>query len=169
MSRLALAVLAAALASCRKPPIVPPTAEALGAELATFPQLLAPLTPKTVDDMLDEMKMKGTTLPPAPSLEPQYLHGTATVNGKNIPVFVGYATPWKAPKGAPLQAMSVLQFVHAFAADTQTDVAMIVAPKGNIYFTREQEIDVFTAARAAKASSADLPFTMVRGGGPAGQ
>lgn len=163
MSRLPLVILLAAFAACGRKPASPPTAAALGAELATFPQLLVPPTEQTLIDWKEAVARKGAENVTLTSFRQSYTHGSATVNGKEVAVFVAYAGPWQAQKGMPLQLMSVPQFLRAFAADPQTDLAMVAAPKGNLFFTREQLPEIIGAVRAAGAASEDLPFTLIGG------
>lgn len=166
MSRLPFAVLLAALLACRKPaPPAPPTPEALAAELATFPQLLAPVAPEAVDDFTAAVARDGAARAGSAYIRKNYIHSSSTVNGRKAEVFVGYAGPWQAPKGTALQPMSVQQFLRTFGSDAQTDIATVIAPKGNMFFTREQLPDIIAAARAAGARSEDLPFTVVVGSG----
>jgi hypothetical protein len=165
MRLLPLVVLIAALAACGRKPPAAPTPEALGTELATYPQILVPLTPQTLEDLRDVIARKGIENVSLSTFKQSYAHGSATVNGKHIAVFVAFAGTWQAPKGVPLQPMSVQQYLRAFAGDVETDVATLAAPKGNMFFTREQLPDVIGAARAAGASSGDLPFVVVAGSG----
>lgn len=164
MIRLALLVMLAALAACgSKAPPGPPTAEAIGAELATFPQLLVPIS----SGAWAGMNRIAAAYPAAtPDLFPQpYAHGSAEAGGRTTAFFLGYASVWQAPAAVPLQPMSVQQFLRAFAADAATDHAGVIAPKGTIFFTREQLAEVMGAARTAGSTSADLPFMMVVGAG----
>ncbi len=164
MNRLAFAVLLAALPACRKPgPPVPPTPAAIGAELATYPQLLAPLTHESMESLVEAVNSHGAGSVTAANFRQSYLHRTAIINGVKTAVFVGYSTPWQALEKTPLQPMSVLQFLHAFAVDAETEIVMLHTPKGTLYFTREQLVDVIGAARTAGATSGDQPFTFVLG------
>jgi hypothetical protein len=165
MKRAAFVVLAAAFLACRKPAPKAPAAEALGAELATFRQVLVPLTQQTLTEFQDAVSLKGAENVTLMNFRQTYEHGTATVDGSTVALFIAYAGPFQAPKGTPLQAMSVQQFLGAFAGDPATDIATLAAPKGNIFFTRQQLPDVIGAARAAGASSGDLPFSLIYGNG----
>lgn len=163
MIRHTAVILAAAvaLASCGRRQ-APPTPEALGAELASFPQVLLPLT--------QDAYKRYTNLAEKPNPETAggrqlYTHGSATVAGKPVALFLAYSGPWQAPKGLVLQPVSVLQFLRAFTADSQTDIAAVAAPKGSLYFTRAQLPDIVVAAKAAGASDADIPFGFIIGSG----
>lgn len=165
MRLAALAVLVAGLAACKKapPPAAPPTPEAVGAELATFPQLLVPISTSTWVSMQAAAAQNDPTRSDANQYPHPYAHSTAIVGGREFPVLVAYTGVWLAPAPVPLQPMSVHQFLRAFGADPGTDLASVVAPRGGIVFTREQLPDVSAAARAAGATSEDLPYSVVRG------
>lgn len=167
MRVLALAVLTAVLPGCRKPAPPPPapTPQALGKELATFPQMLVPLTAQSVIDYQDALARKGADNVTITSFRQTYILREATVENKKVKLFVGYAGTWQAPKGSPLQPMAIQQFLRAFAADPEAEVAMVAAPKGTFFFTRVQLPDVIGAARDAGARSEDLPFSLVLGNG----
>lgn len=165
MSRLPLMILLVALACQRPAPLLPPTPAALGAELATFHQVLVPLTPETLDDLKAAIAREGIENVTLTSFRQSYVHGSATVNGKKTAVFVAYSGPWQAPKGMLLRPMSVHQYLRAFAADAQTDLAMLTAPKGNMFFTRDQLPEILGVTRTAGASSDDLPFALISGSG----
>ena len=166
MSRLTLAVLLAALAACQKPAppaSAPPTPEALGAELATFRQILVPISTQTWSEMQwavshgDEERSKAYQYP-----QP-YAHALVPLNGRDTDVLVAYTSIWLAPDLVPLQPMSVEQYLRAFEADTGTNLATLIAPMGTIFFTREQLPGILAAAKASGASSTDLPYSVVRG------
>lgn len=164
MNRLVLPLLLAALAACgEKPAAAPPTPAAVGAELATFPQLLVPISSQTWAGMQQAVARGDPGLSFAHQYLRPYAHASVIVDGRENAVFVGYAGVWLAPAPVPLQPMSVQQFLKAFAADDGANLATVVAPKGSIFFTREQLPDVIGAARAAGATSADLPYSVVRG------
>jgi len=152
-----------ALAACGKKPPAAPTAEAVGAELATFPQLLVPISSQTWASMQSAAARNDTEHTAANQYPQPYAHSTVRVNGRDISAFVAYTGVWLAPAPVPLQPMSVQQYLRAFAADADTDLASVIAPKGSIFFTREQLPDVMGAARNAGATTADLPYSMVRG------
>ena len=158
MNRLPLVLLLLALAACGKKAPTPPTPEAVGAELATFPQLLVPISSSTWASMQADPGSPTADQYPRP-----YAHAAVLVDGRETPVFVGYTGVWLAPAPVPLQPMSVQQFLRAFAADAETDLARVIAPKGSIFFTRGQLPDVMSSARGAGAASADLPYSVVRG------
>lgn len=165
MKRLPLLVLVGALACGKPAPPAPPTVAAIGAELATFPQVLVPLSEKAWVDYTEAVSREGAANVTSASFRLAYMHGEASGKSKKAAVFVAYATPWEAPAKAPLQPMSVLQFLRAFAVDAETELAVVRAAKGGIIFSREQLPDVIGAARGAGASSEVLPFSLVRGSG----
>lgn len=164
MTRRALlaALLLAACGKSEAPP-APPTPEAVGAELATFPQVLVPISTATWTSMLeaasrnDPLRVRATQYP-AP-----YAHPVVLVDGKETPVLMGYTGLWLAPSPVPLQPMSIQQFLRVFGADADADLASVIAPRGAIFFTRAQLPDVIASARAAGATSEDLPYSVVRG------
>jgi len=163
MRRLALPLLLAALAACGKKPVEAPTPAAVGAELATFPQLLVPISTQTWAAMAAASARGDGDHTAATQYAKPYAHGVARIDGRDSPVFLGYSSVLLAPATVPLQPMSVQQFLRAFAADDGTDLASVVAPKGAIFLTREQLVDVIGAARAARAAAADMPYSVVRG------
>lgn len=155
MSRRAFVVLVAALAACGRgeAPPAPPSASELGAELATFRQILVPLSPATAENAkLDPENFKEV-----------YELGTTTSEGASIGVLVAYSDPWLLPASAIGRPMSVLQFLRAFGQEERAQAAALVAPKGQLYFTRAQLPGVLAGARTAGASDADLPFSAVKG------
>lgn len=163
MNRLALLVLLIALAACGKKPAAAPTAEAVGAELATFPQLLVPISSQTWASMQSAALRKDAEHSDANQYPQPYAHATVILNGREIPAFVAYTGVWLAPTPVPLQPMSVQQFLRTFAANADMDLASVIAPKGSIFFTREQLPDVMGSARTAGAGATDLPYSIVRG------
>lgn len=165
MRAAALVVLAAALAACGKAPAPPaaPTAAALGAELATFPQLLVPISTTTWAGMQKAIAINDTTRVDANQYPQPYAHYTVRISSTDVPVIVAYTGVWLAPAPIPLQPMSVQQYLRAFGADAGTDLASVIAPQGRIFLTREQLPDVIAAARAAGATSDDLPYSIVHG------
>lgn len=165
MKAAALVVLAAALAACGKAPQTPaaPTPAAVGAELATFPQLLVPISTTTWAGMQKAVALNDMSRANADQYPQPYAHYTVMISSKEVPVIVAYTGVWLAPSPTPLQPMSVQQYLRAFGADAGTDLASVIAPKGRIFFTREQLPDVIAAARAAGATSDDLPYSVVHG------
>lgn len=160
----ALLLLAAALAACGTKPSaapVPPTPEALGAELATFPQLLVPISTSTWSLMLDAGSKKDPQGAKATWHTNPYAHVSLSIDGKHAEALIAYTGVWLAPRPAPLQPMSVQQYLQAFAADAGTDLAIVVAPKGTFYITRTQLVDVMQAASAAGAGLVDLPYSII--------
>ena len=166
MSRFPLVILLAAFGACRKQaPTTPPTPEALGAEIATFHQVLVPISTQTFVNMREAAARRGIeNVSPGDFLDP-YALGSVLINGQTVAVFTAYTGPWQAPREMPTQPMSIQQFLRAFGSDQRSNLAAIIAPKGNIFFTREQLLDVIGAARASGASSEDIPFTVIRGSG----
>ena len=165
MNRLALVVLLAVLVSCKRTPPKAPTPEAIGAELATFRQLLVPISSQTWTSMQESIALNGVGHVTPDLYEQPYMHATLLVNGQNIAVMVAYTGVWLAPNRVPMQTMSVRQYMRAFAADREAYLGSVVAPKGTIYFTRAQIPDILAATRSAGASSEDIPFSVVRGAG----
>lgn len=166
MRLAAPAVLILALAACGKPspaPAPPPTAAAVGAELATFSQLLMPISSTTWARMQEADERKDFSRTAANRYARPYAHAGALVDGKDTSVFLAYTGVFLAPAPLPLQPMTVQQFLRAFAADSETELAGVVAAQGTIFFTREQLPDVIAAARAAGAADVELPYSVVRG------
>lgn len=163
MRLAALAVLATALAACGKPAPKAPTPEAVGAELATFPQLLVPISTQTWARIQSAVARSDVEHSEANQYPQPYAHATVLLNGHDTSTIVAYTGVWLAPAPVPLQPMSVQQYLRAFAADTGTDLASVIAPKGNIFFTRKQLPDVMISAKNAGASSTEMPYSVVRG------
>lgn len=164
--RIAALALLAGLAACGKPEAPAPSAptpEAVGAELATFPQILVPISTATWTSMLEAASRNDPLRVSATQYPHPYAHPVVLVDGKATPVLMGYTGLWLAPSPVPLQPMSVLQFLRVFGGDAGTDLASVIAPRGAIFFTRAQLPDVISAARAAGATSEDLPYSVVRG------
>lgn len=154
-----LLVLATAHAACRKsaPPASDPAA--IGRELATFRQVLMPLSPQFV-----ELIGRSGVERAVPSDVPvPYMLGEIPVNGRLSPVFAAYTDPWKAPKGLAMRPMSIDQFLSSFAFDMRADIALVRAPKGDIHFTRGQLPEVLAAAHAAGAAVENLPLSVING------
>lgn len=59
--------------------------------------------------------------------------------------------------------MAVQQYLRAFGADEEINLASVVAPRGSIFFTREQLPKIIAAARAAGAGDADQSYSVVYG------
>ncbi|MEQ1918535.1 MAG: hypothetical protein ABL955_05000, partial [Elusimicrobiota bacterium] len=96
MKIAALVVLVVTLAACgkEKNPAVPvaPTAEAIGAELSTFPQLLVPISTQTWASMrvaAESNNISGLTanLYPRP-----YSHASVQVDGRDTVVLAAYTS-----------------------------------------------------------------------------
>lgn len=164
MTKLLLPAALLLLAACGKPEAPPaaPTPQAIGAELAKFPQLLVPISTSTWSSMTAAAK-EGVGRVRADEYPRPYARPTVLVDGKETPVLVAYTGVWLAPSPIPLQPMSVQQFLRLFAADEEAKLASVIAPKGSIFFTREQVVDVLVAARAAGADSSALPYSLVHG------
>ncbi|MEK7232583.1 MAG: hypothetical protein AAB268_02110 [Elusimicrobiota bacterium] len=165
MRLAALAVLAAAFAACGNPPEKTPTPDAVGAELATFPQLLVPISSQTWASMQMATKRNDVNFINANQYPQPYAHGSVLVADRDTPVILAYTSVWLAPAPAPLQPMSVQQYLRIFGAVTEINLAVVIAPKGNIFFTREQLPDIMGAVRKAGAGSEDLPYSVVHGAG----
>lgn len=165
MNRVLLLILAAGLAACERPapPPVAPTPQAIGAELATFRQLLVPISTSAWTSMQAAIARNDPDRAYATLYPQPYAHDTVIIDGREFPVIYAYTGAWLAPSRAPLQPMSVQQYLRAFGADPGTDLASVIAPKGRIFFTREQLPDVIAAARAAGASSEDLKYSITLG------
>lgn len=153
------------LAACGKAPAGPkaPTPEAVGAELATFPQLLVPISTSAWTGMQDASARNDPARAVPDAYPTPYAHDSVLVEGKETPAIVAFTGVWLAPSPLPLRPMSVQQFLRAFGADAGADLATVIAPRGRIFFTRGQLPDVIAAARAAGATSAELPYDVVRG------
>lgn len=168
MKLAALALLAVLIAACggeKKAPPAPPTAEALGAELATFPQLLVPISTTTWASMRAAASRGNDAGIEASRYPNPYDHGKVQVAGRETPILVAFTSVMMAPAGVPLQPMSVQQYLRAFMADAGTDLGGVVAQKGNIYFTRAQLPDIIIAVSKTGVTLDDMPYSMVRGAG----
>jgi hypothetical protein len=165
----ALVVLAVTLAACgkEKSPAAPaaPTAEAMGAELATFPQLLVPISTQTWASMraaAARNDISGLTA----NLYPQpYSHASVQVDGRNAAVLAAYTSVSLVPAQIPLQVMTVQQYLRAFTADMVADIGSVVTPRGHIFFTRAQLPDIIITAAKGGARLEDMPYSVVRGTG----
>ena len=161
MSRLALVVLIAALAACGKSrPGGGPTADELGAEAATFAQVLVPLSTQTLAGFEEAVKRNPSSVTAA-DFPLIYEAGYATIDGRSVPVMVGYANPWLAPADVIYQPMSVPQFLRACQSEGLD--AVLIAPKGRIFISRLQLEDVRAKVVALGAPSSDMPFSFIRG------
>lgn len=162
-----IAALAAvlALAACGKTPPIPqaPTPAAVGAELATYTQLLAPISPETWARMQEAAARRDAEGSLAIRHHNPYAHAAVRVDGKETAAIVAYTSAWLAPATVPLQPMSVSQFLRAFGADTGTNLASVISPHGTLVFTREQLPHVYTAALAAGAPVEDQRYSVVFG------
>ena len=135
----------------------------MGAELATFPQLLVPISSQTWVRMQSAVTRNDTERSAANQYPRPYAHGSVLVAGQETPVVLAYTSVWLAPAPIPLQPMSVQQYLRAFATDADVNLAGVVAPKGSIFFTREQLPDVMASARNAGATAVEMPYSIVRG------
>ena len=169
MKIVAFAVLAALLAACGrdKTPAAPtaPTAEAIGAEMATFPQLLVPISTTTWAGMQAAAARNDASGLTADRYPRPYAHGTVQVNGRTTAVLAAYTSVRLAPAQMPLQPMKVQQFLRALTADDEAELGSVIAPQGHIFFTRAQLPDVVIAAAKAGAGIDDMPYSIVRGTG----
>ena len=169
MKITALLILAAALAACgkEKTPAAPatPTAEAVGAELATFPQLLVPISTQTWTSMRAAAAKNDISGLTADLYPRPYSYASVQVDGRDAAVLAAYSSVRLAPAQVPLQVMTVQQYLRAFTADTVADLGSVVTPRGHIFFTRAQLPDVILAAAKAGAGLEDMPYSVVRGTG----
>lgn len=167
MRTAALVVLAASLAACGKPPEPPaaPSPEAIGSELASFRQLLVPISTSTWAGMQAAISHNDPSRAAAYQYPRPYAHQPVLVAGKEVSALIAYTSVWLVPAPVPLQPMSAHQFLRAFGADEGADLAGVVSPKGSFFFTREQVPDIASSARAAGASPEDLPYGVVHGVG----
>lgn len=169
MKIAALVVLAAALAACDKDksPAAPtaPAAEAVGIELATFPQLLVPISTQTWASMRAAAARNDASGLTADRYPEPYAHATVQVDGRTTIVLAAYTSVRLAPARIPLQPMKAQQFLRAFTADMDAELGSVVAPQGHIFFTRSQLPDIIIAAAKAGAGIDDLPYSIVRGTG----
>lgn len=164
MRLLALPLLLALAACGSKPAATPaPTPADIGAELATFAQLLVPISTQTWAAMAAAAERGDVYHSEANQYTKPYALGVARIDGRENAVFVGYSSVLLAPAPVPLQAMSVQQFLRAFAAADGANLASVIAPKGGIFIKREELPDVIGAARAAGATAGDMPYSVVRG------
>jgi len=160
MSRLALAALIA-LAACGKPrPAGGPTAAELGSEAATFAQVLVPLSTQTLAGFEEAVKRNPRTVTPS-DFPLIYELGYATIDGRTVPVMVGYATPWMAPADVLHQPMNVPQFLRACQLEGRD--AVLIAPKGRIFIPRSQLEEVRAKVVSLGPPKPDLPFGFIRG------
>ena len=86
MRTAALVVLAAALAACGKAPKTPaaPTPAAVGAELATFPQLLVPISTTTWAGMQKAIALNDMTRANAVQYPQPYAHYTVQIGTNDL-------------------------------------------------------------------------------------
>ena len=148
MKRLMIVALTAALTACGKTKIPPsPTsAAAVGVELATYPQVLVPLSAH-----------------PLGNAETAYQYGAATVSGSTVAAMIAYSSAWLLPDTSTARPMTPLQFLQAFASSEPCGLAVLITPKGSLLIGRSDLLDVLVAARDAGAATAELPFTAIRG------
>ena len=90
MKLAAVAALAVALAACGKKPPTAPTPEAVGAELATFPQILVLISSTTWADMQSAVGRNDMSHSEATAYPRPYAHGIVTLDGRETPVLVAY-------------------------------------------------------------------------------
>ncbi|UPT74050.1 MAG: hypothetical protein M0D55_19865 [Elusimicrobiota bacterium] len=92
-----------------------------------------------------------------------YGRGAAEIAGSTVTVFAAYGGAWLMPSETAARPMGALQFLRAFEDAQDCVGAVVIAPKGRLYVPREQLLDVIIAARAAGATDANVPFSLVRG------
>ena len=164
MRILAAAVLAVlAAGACRKAPVPEATPAALGAEIATYRQIFAPLAPETADSFRRAVELRGIQNVRSGDVTTVYLEDAVVVSGSTVPVLVGYSGAWIMPTDVIARPMSALQFLREFASLDKLGGALIVTPKGRLFVSREQLLDVLIEARRAGATEAELPYTVVAG------
>ena len=168
MRRLPLILLIMVLAACERPkaPARPPTADELGAELATYAQVLVPLAPETVENVRRAAAFKGTESVRPGDFQPVDEHVTADIAGSSVTVLMAYSGAWLLPRDQTSQPMTSIQFLHALGEDQAARFAVLITPKGNLFVGKEQLLDVMIAARKAGAATEDIPFTIIRGAAP---
>ncbi len=167
MRFFALVVLAVTITACgkAKTPEAPTGPDAVGAELATFPQLLVPISTQTWASMRAAAAKDDISSLTADRYPQPYARATVQVNGHTTVVLPAYTSVRLAPAQVPLQVMTVQQYLRAFTADPVADLGGVVAPRGHIFFTRAQLPDVVIAAAKAGAGLEDMPYSVVRGAG----
>jgi hypothetical protein len=163
MNRLAFAVLAFALAACgRARPPAGPTADELGAEAATFVQVLVPLSAQTLAGFEEAVARLGDASSVTPAdFKQTYELESFSVNGQETRVMIAYTNPWLAPATTLHRPMTVPQFLRACEAEGRD--AALVAPKGQIYIPRAQMPDVRAKLVLLGASDKDMPLVFIRG------
>lgn len=164
MRPLLLAGLAAAaLAACGEAAPKAPTPEEAGAELATFRQVFVPISSETWKSMHLAIKREPNALVRPNQYPDPYARSGVLVGGREAVVSVAYTSVLLAPAPVPLESMSVLQYLRVFEHDPQTELARVIAPKGNIFIARDALPRVAAAARAAGAPVDDAPYSVVLG------
>jgi hypothetical protein len=163
MNRLAFAVLAVALASCgRSVPAAGPTADELGIEAATFPQVLVPLSTQTLAGFEEAAARLGDSSGvTAADFKQTFELESFAMNGQATSVMIAYTNPWLAPAQVLHRPMTVPQFLRACESEGRD--AVLVAPKGQIYIPRAQMPDVRAKIILLGASDKDLPLLFIHG------
>lgn len=161
--RTAILLFAVTLTACRKPaPAGAPSAAALGAELATYRQVLVPLSPETAENIARVEKIKGPGNAVTGDFKEVYAHGETRIAGSTVAVLVAYSGAWLLPAGFAARPMTPAQFLRAFMGEETTARAVVIAPRGSLIVSREQVLDVLLETRKASPSDADLPFALIR-------
>lgn len=162
MNRLAFAVLAALLAACGSSgPSASPSSDALGAEAATFPQVLVPVSTQTLAGFEEAAARLGAGSVTAADFQQTYELASLVVDGRPADVMIAYTNPWLAPAQMLHRPMTVAQFFRVCEAEGRD--AVLVAPKGQIFVPRAQVPDVRSKVILLGVSDADLPLAFIRG------
>jgi len=163
MRPLLLAAMAAAMAACGEPALKAPTPEEVGAELATFRSVFVPISTGAWKNMGEALKLDPKAAVHPLQYPDPYARSTVLVNGRETTVSVAYTSVLLAPSPVPLEVMSVAQYLRVFEYDARSELASVIAPKGNIVIARDAVPRVIAAALAGGASVNDAPFSVVRG------
>lgn len=159
----AAVLLALAGAACRKAPPSGPTPEALGAELATYRQVFAPLSPETAASFRLAVEQRGPGNVRSADVATVYAEDAVVVAGSTVPVLVAYSGLMIMPTDVIARPMNVTQFLRDFGDRQNLGGALLVTPKGRIFVPRSQYLDVLIETRKAGAPDEELPYTVVAG------
>ncbi len=141
-----------------------PSADAVGAELASFAQILVPIVPASLDEYKRAAEFRGGEANVGDGdVSLSYSRGASVVAGSTITVFVGYAGAWLMPVETTARPMTPLQFLRALDSAVDCAGAVVLAPRGKLYVPREQLMDVTIAAQKADAPAKDAPLVLIRG------
>jgi hypothetical protein len=163
MRVLTAVLLAVSLAACdrKQAPPATPTAEALGAELATFRQVLVLLSPETMRNLAHAESIRGPGNAVTGDFSEVYGHLESIVGGSTVAVMVAYSGAWLLPKDVVARPMTPTQFLRAFIVNEECARAVVITPRGDLVVSREQVLDVLIETRQAGAVGEDLPFSLI--------